>query len=188
MIETGQFRDGAQRGLRDQSCTQEELFVRQKAAIAYLESEFGVEYPTFFLSLLTELGFVDEMSLPTIHVPPLPHRGSDALYLAEYSHKDDMVFLSILLPHSKTSFHYHEDPMYEEYHPISGSGYLRNTRQKGDGGRLIPMSEERVGPFLEHQVVTREESAVMLILLRNARLVSRDRHHIYSGNSSTQTE
>lgn len=180
MIERG-HRQSAQLGLPDQSGANEELLAKQEAAIAYLESEFGVEYPTFFLTLLRQVGLVDETSLPTIHVPPLPHRGSDALYLAEYYYGNDMVFLSVLPPHSETSSHHHEDPMYEEYHPLSGAGYLRNSHHKDDGGKLVPMSGERVGPFLEHQLVTRGEGAIMLILLRNARLVSRDRHHIYSG-------
>lgn len=159
--------------------------VRQKPVVGYLTAELGNDPEGIILTLLRDVGLVDEEKVPTIHIPPLPHRGSEALYLAEYYYGNDKVFVSFLLPYSETSSHFHEDPMFEWYFPISGGLYLRNSSHDNDEGKLVVMRGTRVGPYFNHQAVTKEQTAITLIVLRNALLVPESRHHI-STQVSTQ--
>lgn len=118
---------------------------------------------------------------PEVHIPPVRHRNSDALYFIDYYEGNNRILVSRLPPHSHSSRHYHNPPITEYYWLLKGELYL--------GEKPVTPVGLVIYPDQIHQIETREEAALLLILMENARLVPQDRQHIYSlpiGKSSEE--
>lgn len=105
------------------------------------------------------------------------HKDSQALYLVEEPVGKHMIFVSFLSPNSKTTVHRHEEPLTENYYWLAGKAFLRleeNVHELRQVQELI-----KVPPNSLHQLTTREEASLVLIVLENAALVHGDRLHKY---------
>lgn len=120
---------------------------------------------------LMTLGLATEQVLSFIHEKPLRHKGSEAYYYADfYIGGEHRVLLGFMPPYSKSTTHFHEEPLVEEYCPLAGQLYLNGE----------PISPEGllVKPHTIHQASTKEVEAITLIIMHNAGRIPEDKQHI----------
>lgn len=119
--------------------------------------------------------FVLVHKAPVVHNPPLRHEGSDARYLIDYYEGDDRIMVSHLPPNSRTSLHHHPDspvPLVETYFCLAGSFLLRDEELS------IKPKGHIVLPRRFHQVTTKDEAALILIVMKDARFYPEDQQHL----------
>lgn len=137
----------------------------------------GVGYRRLVADTLSKVLFSDSHVL-SFFDSPKGHEGSHALYLAEEMVGKDMIFVSFLGPNGKTSTHKHEKPIQEHYLQLVGSSYLRLGSDchelKGGSAFIVPSD-------VPHQLTTRDNSSLVLIVMENAISVPRDKLHIPVG-------
>ena len=112
-----------------------------------------------------------------VHDPPIYHydengeKTSDAEYYVDEHETPEghIVYLSRLRPHSTTSKHQHPHPLREFYFLLHGEAFQGDELMK-------PRSI--INPFEDHQVTTREQSALLLIFMENGASVPKDQRHI----------
>lgn len=105
------------------------------------------------------------------------HKGSQALYLVEESVGEHKVYVSLLGPNSKTSIHKHDEPLVEDYYWLAGTSFLRlndGIHELSEGQETISVPSENI-----HQLATREEASLALIVLKNGAKVPEYRLHRY---------
>lgn len=108
---------------------------------------------------------------------PLPHEGSQAVYLVEQLVEDHLILVPVLGPNMRTSRHHHESPMVQEiYFYIVGESFIKVGKEE----HLLNRERPRIDVPLDavHQVRTEEKPALTLIIMEKARLVPPDRLHI----------
>lgn len=111
---------------------------------------------------------------PKIHIPPVPHNGSESLYLIdEWYEGNDRILLSILPPYSKSSTHHHPQPVREFYWCLWGE-FRVNGVLLGRGDRHLILPGE------VHQAATEKELAIILIRMENAKEVPESQLHVRS--------
>lgn len=108
---------------------------------------------------------------PDVYIPPVRHQNSDALYFIDYYEGNNRILVSHLPPHSHSSRHYHNPPIIEYYWLLKGELYL--------GERPVTPVGLVIYPGKIHQIETKEEGALLLILMENARSVPQDSQHLY---------
>ena len=104
------------------------------------------------------------------------HAGSQALYLLEEHVAENMVYVSFLSPDSKTSIHKHNYPLKENYFWLAGASFLRvdgDVRKLRQGQEFITVPSGSI-----HQLTTRGEASLALIVIENAASVPADKLHI----------
>ena len=104
------------------------------------------------------------------------HKGSQALYLVEEAVAGHIIYVSFLRPDSKTTIHKHDHPLQENYFWLAGTSFLRlneDVRELKQGHEFITVPSGSV-----HQLTTRGEASLALIVMENAALVSADKLHI----------
>lgn len=135
---------------------------------------FGTDYKKLVQGKATQLGMSEQLRF---FDSPLPHNGSQAVYLAEQFVGDHLILVSVLGPNMRTSRHYHEAPMVQErYFHIAGESFVNVD------GKELPLNHEqnliKVSLGVVHQARTQGNPALTLIIMENARLVSSGRLHI----------
>lgn len=136
-----------------------------------LKGILGESYEDELFSLLRQRGLIDG-HLPQIFLPPDRHEGSKARYLLDFYRGDDRILVPVMGPWKKTSRHSHIEPITEEYEVLKGELSLNGT--------LIPPEGLIVPPGVLHQVETRDQYALTLIIMRDARLVPESQQHVHS--------
>lgn len=122
------------------------------------------------LGILGRLNFFDT---------PIPHDGSQAVYLVEQFEGDDLILVPVLQKGMKTSQHHHVEPMRKEsYFHIAGEsvvhvGTEENPQPLND---IHPVREIPLG--LIHQVRAPNGPTLTLIIMEKARLVPPGQLHI----------
>lgn len=145
-----------------------------KLVCADVARMFGADYKKRIVEKARAVGLRDEIQF---FDEPMPHEGSQAVYLAQQFMGDHLVLVPVLQPHMKTSRHYHEAPMSNEvYAHISGESFI------DVGDERLVLNEERdsieVSLNVAHQVTTKENPSLTLIVMKNARLVPSGRLHV----------
>ena len=135
-----------------------------------LKRILGEMYETKLIELLRQRRFVTDGYLPQLFLPPQRHKGSDALYLYDFYQENDRILVSIMEAHKRASLHFHRKPIWETYEVLTGELYLN--------GILIPPEGLTVPPGLPHQAETKGQHALTLIVMRDARLILQDQHHV----------
>lgn len=109
------------------------------------------------------------------------HKDSDATYLVEQEIGTNVVYVSSLPSHAKTTRHTHHDRRYEHvvfesYVCVEGQAVITlNDREE----RVISAGQKfQVWPGVRHQVRTNGVSAVLAIVLENGARYPRDQRHI----------
>lgn len=139
---------------------------------------FNVDYRKLVADTLSRLRFLPDEHALSFFDSPKGHEGSQALYLAEEMIGKDMIFVSYLGPNGKTTTHKHEKPIKEHYFQLAGSSYLRlgSDFHELKGGSAFMVSSD-----VPHQLTTRDNSSLVLIVMENAISVPRDQLHIPVG-------
>lgn len=152
------------------------LFVPERKQITHegLAGMFGANYRQLIEDKATQLGINERLRFRD---SPKPHDGSQALYIVEQFIDDDWVLVSVLGSNMETSKHHHEAPMIKEkYLHIAGESFV------AVGSNVIALNEKNnsieVPLDINHQVTTKENPALTLIVMENARLVPSGRLHI----------
>ncbi len=106
-----------------------------------------------------------------------PHEGSQAIYIVEQFVGDDLVLVPVLRPNMETSKHHHEKPMLKErYFYIAGESFVRVN------GDTLTLNEKQnsidVPLNVSHQVYTRANPSLTLIIMEKALLVQQGKLHI----------
>ncbi len=145
---------------------------------------FGIDVKLHTKTKLVGLGIISEESElpfledPIIHTYKLEDGtiiSSDSQYFLETVIGKDGVLASFLPPFSRTSEHMHEHPIKEIYNKIAGQSLVNVGNEAialNDG-----MESVEVPINTEHQVLTRESPAFILIVMKNAGIVPRDQWH-----------
>lgn len=129
----------------------------------------GETYQEELLEVLEKRGLAPDEHLPQLLLPPQRHERSHARYLYDFYKGNDRVLISILGPEKKTSRHYHRKPIVEDYEILRGELYLNGT--------LIPSCGLIVPSRFVHQAETRDQYALTLIVMKNAKLVRESEQH-----------
>lgn len=136
---------------------------------------FNVDYRKLVANTLSRLRFLPDDHVLSFFDSPKGHEGSQALYLAEEMVGKDMVFVSYLCPNGKTTIHKHEEPIRENYFQLAGFSHLRlgsDFHELKEGAFLTVPAD------MPHQLATKGNSSLVLIVMENAIFVPRDRLHI----------
>lgn len=104
------------------------------------------------------------------HCPPKPHTGSEALYFIDTYKGNDRILVSILPPWSKTSNHTHREPINERYFIEYGTLDIEDRSFKAKSSHIVRPGER-------HQVRTEDQPAILIINMKNARLVPEHQQH-----------
>lgn len=136
-----------------------------------------LNYRDLIVSKIAKLDIELPESQLEILESPKPHNGSDALYFLEQFIHNDWVLVSLLGPNRKTSRHLHAAPVgAEEYYFLAGEAILTM------GEKEDPLNSEhnfRVVPSnTPHQLKTRDNFALTLIIMKNAKLAPEGKLHI----------
>ncbi len=134
---------------------------------------FGPNYRRLIWKCLAENNLLSENgTLPPTFVTLNNHDGSEARYLFDYDiERPDgkhRVLCSVLPSHANSSRHQHPFP--EDYYILAGRVYLE--------GKPIDQGSYRVAPWKFHQMSTKEEPALVVIVMRNAAVIPRELQHI----------
>lgn len=134
-------------------------------------------YKELIVRKIVELDIVLPESELNILEDPKSHNGSEALYLLEQFIDGDLVLVSFLGPNRKTSKHLHRDPMgTEQYYSLAGEAILTVGKEelvldRQYNFRVVPLDTA-------HQLRTRDNFALTLIVMKNAELVPAENLHI----------
>lgn len=137
---------------------------------------FKIDLRERVVGRLRAFGFLPDGHELTFFGKGQEHNGSQALYFVEEAVAGHMVYVSFLGPNSQTTVHTHDEPLFENYLWLAGESFLRrdnNIHKLGRGQEVI-----RVSPGSVHQLTTRGEASLALIVMENAALVPADRLHI----------
>lgn len=148
-------------------------FNRREITSEEIVKIFSVDYRGLVADILSRVLLSASHAL-SFFDSPKEHKGSQALYLAEEMVGKDMIFVSYLGPNGKTTIHKHQEPIREKYFQLAGSSYLRlgNDFHELKGGSALTVPSD-----VPHQLTTRENSSLVLIVMENAISVPRDKLH-----------
>lgn len=127
----------------------------------------------YILEYLIREGLASKATKSKIYDSPLRHEGSQALYYADYYHGADgehRILLGVMPPDSRSTTHFHREPIIEEYHPLAGQLYLNKEP--------IPSRGLIVNPYTVHQASAGEIPAITLIIMKYAGSVPEHLQHI----------
>ena len=147
---------------------------QRKLVHADIVRMFGSDYRERIRDKARAFGLSDEIQF---FDEPMPHVGSQALYLAQQFMGDHLVLVPVLRPHMRTSKHHHEIPMFNEvYSHVAGESFI----DAGEKRFVLNKDQDLIEVPLNvsHQVTTKESPSLTLIIMRNARLVPSGRLHI----------
>lgn len=135
---------------------------------------FGSDYRERIVNKARAVGLSNEIQF---FDKPMPHEGSQALYLVQQFMGDHLVLVPALGSYMRTSMHYHEAPMVmERYFHIAGESFVSVN------GKKLPLNSEQnlieVPLGIVHQVRTQANPSLTLIIMENARLVAPGRLHV----------
>lgn len=160
---------------------------RKKIIAGDLPGIFGVDVRLLTQAELIRLGILPKGSELKFRNDPIIHtyRGidddgniieieSDSQYFLETVIGEDGVLASYLPPFSRTSEHEHE-AIREKYKQIAGQSIVNVGNEKVN--LRSGMESIEVPLNTEHQVLTGEEPAFILIIMSKAGLVPRDQWH-----------
>lgn len=137
--------------------------------------ELNVDYRKMVVDMLSGFGFLPDGHMLNFFDSPKGHMGSQALYFLEEMVGRHMIFVSQLGPNGKTTIHKHQEPIREKYFQLAGSSYLRLGKDiqelREDFALTVPSD-------VPHQLTTRDNSSLVLIVMENAISVPRDKLHI----------
>ena len=139
---------------------------------------FNIDYKRLVMDTLNLVGFFPYGHTLNFFDTPKRHKGSEALYFAEEMVGEHMIFVSFLDSNGVTTRHKHQEPIRENYFQLAGSSHLRlgdNLHELKAGSTLTVPSDTF------HQLTTRENPSLVLIVMENAISVPRDRLHIPVG-------
>lgn len=139
---------------------------------AYLDPDrlIGECIESYLLRYLRKAGLATKETESRIFSDPLTHEGSDALYYADYYIGKNRILVGGMPAFSKSTRHYHRDPLVEEYRQIAGQLYVNREP--------IPPNGLIVRPFTGHQASTLSSPALTLIIMHNAGIFPEDSQHI----------
>ncbi len=155
-------------------------FYRREVANEEIARIFNTDYKRVVSRILGELKLLQADDTLDFFDKPRGHEGSQALYLLEEMVGKDMILVSYLGPNGKTTLHKHQEPIKEKYFQLAGSSHLRLDED---------FHELRKGSFLTvpsnvpHQLTTKDNSSLVLIVMENAISVPRDKLHIPVGQA-----
>ena len=137
----------------------------------------GINYKKLIGDKIIELGILPSDQGLIFFDSPKPHKGSEALYLVEQPVGNDLILVSFLEPHRKTSKHFHISPLRKEkYYSLAGAAVLML------GDQILELNSKQyyreVPLHVGHQVRTEKDFALTLIVMEDGRLVSPDKLHI----------
>lgn len=141
-----------------------------------LKRILGETYQEELIELFRQRGFITDGCLPSLCLPADRHEGSNARYLFDFYHRDDRILVPIMGPWKKTTQHFHRSPIIETYEILKGKLYLSLN---GSSSILIPPEGLTVSAGDVHQAETRDQYALTLIVMKNAKLVPHDQQHIH---------
>lgn len=137
---------------------------------------FGIDLRERVINRLRAFGFLPDGHELTFFSKGQEHNGSQALYLVEEAVAGHMVYVSFLSPNGKTTIHKHDHPLKENYFWLAGASFLRidgDVHELRQGQELVTVPSGSV-----HQLTTRGEASLALIVMENAAQVPADRLHI----------
>lgn len=141
-----------------------------------IDTLFGIDFKERVINRLKAFGFLPDNHQLAFFDVGRAHKGSQALYFTEEQIEGHMVYVSFLKPNSQTTVHMHHEPIFENYIWLGGASFLRRdneTHKLGQGQEVI-----RVSPGKVHQLTTRDEASLALIVMENAGLVPADKLHV----------
>lgn len=141
---------------------------------------FDTDYKRVVSNMLSRLHLLQVDHTLNFFDRPKEHKGSQALYLAEEMVGKDMILVSYLGPNGKTTIHKHQEPIREKYFQLAGSSHLRlgNDFHKLSEGSFLTVPSD-----IPHQLSTRDNSSLVLIVMENAISVHADKLHIPVGQA-----
>ena len=137
---------------------------------------FGIDLRERVLAKLRAFNFLPDGRELTFFGKGQAHNGSQARYFVEERVAEHMVYVSFLGPNSQTSIHKHDEPIFESYFWLGGESFLRrdnDIHRLAQGQEVIRISSGSV-----HQLTTRENASLALIVMENAAHVPADKLHI----------
>ncbi len=137
---------------------------------------FGHNYQKLVEDKAEQLGIKEKLQFFDV---PMPHNGSQAVYLAEQFRGNDLVLVPVLRRGMVTSRHHHEPPMGKEiYYHIAGESVVYLGTEASPLILNEQQSRIEIPLGVIHQVKAPEKPALTLIVMENARLVSPGRLHV----------
>lgn len=123
---------------------------------------------------LVEIGFYSSVEeIPSFRDPLHTHEESGAFYPLEDDRGDEIIYVQIMFPNSRTSEHRHNPPVEEDYYVSRGKLYFNEM--------LLPQKTIfTVVSDLRHVATTKDCFPFTLTFLRtrNARGIPRDQLHV----------
>ena len=161
----------------------------------YLLSTIGENYEERILERMVELCIISVAELGNFQFSAenlKRHPRSKALYLIDekYNSADDLVYLSVLVPRTQTSPHYHNPPISEIYHPLEGELHLRSRPLQSQfvEDEVIQKGRVRiVYPREAHQAETKDQFALTAIQMKGTRGIPSDRLHVRLADINSNT-
>ncbi len=157
------------------SLADQRVFEPRGTFVPDIQKIFGVDYKRVVSGMLEDFGLLPEGHVLNFFETPIEHSGSRARYFLEELVGPNKIYVSFLDSKSVTTRHKHQPPIVESYFQLAGSSFLRidnDFRELKKGSVLSVLSD------ISHQLTTREDPSLVLIVMRNASLVSADRLHI----------
>lgn len=153
----------------------QQVFEPRQISAPDIKKIFGLDYKKVVADVLGNLGLLPDGHALNFFKTPIEHKGSKARYFLEELIGPNKMYVSFLDSNGKTTRHKHQDPIRETYLQLAGSSFLRiddDFRELRAGSALTVLSD------VPHQLTTREDPSLTLIVMKNAALVPADRLHI----------
>lgn len=167
---------------RDRRPFNSNVFVVKKEETGLFVAELGNGYKKHTLEDF-DLNHLTLICTGEVHGETRNHTGSQMKYkLERYTQEGHKELLAFLPPNSHSSTHKHPDPIIEHYFILSGELHLflgEDQREIYLEGNIDYPATFTVLPGVKHRVETREEPALMYILMENAARVPKYLQHIY---------
>ena len=137
--------------------------------------KFGFDYESVVIDRLNRLNKLPENHKLNFFDTAKSHIGSSGLYLLEEKVGDSWIFVQAMFGNGISTKHKHGENVLELYDPLAGESFLTVDGKEHKLGVGVPFE---VLPGQIHQLTTRENSSLNLLVMKNSAHIPRNKLHI----------
>lgn len=137
--------------------------------------EFGFNYEQVVTDNLKKGSMLPEGHMLNFFSIAKIHEGSSGLYLLEEIVGNNWIFVQAMLKRGVSTKHKHGENVAELYYPLAGESFLFIDKEEK---RLEVGMPIEVFPGQVHQLTTRENPCLNLLIMKNSAKIPREKLHI----------
>lgn len=149
--------------------------VGEKISRDDIVNTFGIDYELVVVERLRHWGKLPQNRKLNFFDIAGSHKGSSGLYLLEEIVGDSWIFVQAMLNDGISTKHMHGEHVIELYDPLAGESFLTVDGKEHELRIGMPFE---VFPGQTHQLITRKNPSLNLLVMENSAHIPRNKLHI----------